>query len=90
MNNYYEFTKLIEDELSMDIISGMSNDKLKIVLDDYFNDIETYLNEFAIAFKKRFKGHDYDDYYYHTKSLIEELNDIKIILNILIERTKDE
>lgn len=40
--------------------------------------------------KKIFKGHDYDDYYYHAKSLVEELNDIKIILNILIERTKDE
>lgn len=90
MNNYCNFTNFIEDGLAMDIFNGMSNEKLKRILDDYFNDIEIYLNDFADTFKKLFKGQDYDDYYYHAKSLIEELNDIKIILNVLIERNKDE
>lgn len=90
MNNYYEFTKLIEDGLAMDLFNFMSDEKLKSILDDYFNDIENYLNDFADTFKMLFNGQDYDDYYYHAKSLIEELNDIKIILNILIERNIDE
>ncbi len=55
MNNYCNFTKLIEDGLTMDIFNFMSNDKLKRVLDDSFNDIGTYLNDFANTFKKLFK-----------------------------------
>lgn len=90
MNNYYEFSKLIEDGVSMDFFNFMSDEKLKIILDDYFNDIENYLNDFANTFKYLFNGKDYDEYYYQAKSLIEQLNDIKIILNILIERKIDE
>ncbi len=90
MNNYYEFSKLIEDGVSMDFFNFMSDEKLKTILDDYFNDIENYLNDFSNTFKYLFKGKDYDEYYYQAKSLIEQLNDIKIILNILIERKIDE
>lgn len=90
MNNYCNFTKLIEDGVSMDILNFMSDNKLKKILDEYFNDIETYLNEFADTFKMIFKGIDYDDYYYHALALIEELNDIKIAINILIERNINE
>lgn len=90
MNNYYEFTKFIEDELTMDIFNGMTDERLKSILDDCFNDTENYLNEFADTFKMLFKGKDYDEYYYHAKALVEQLNDIKIILNILIERNIDE
>ena len=90
MNNYYEFTKFIEDGLAMDIFNGMSDGKLKLILDDHFNDIENYLNEFADTFKSVFNGIDYDEHYYQAKALVEQLNDIKIILNILLERAKDE
>ena len=86
MNNYYEFTKLEEDGLTIDIYSALSKERLKNILDASFNDIENYLNDFANTFKSVFKGKDYDEYYYHAKALIEELNDIKIILNILAER----
>ena len=90
MQNYYEFTNLIEDGVTVDIYSFLSEEKLKSILDNSFNDIETYLNEFATTFKSIFKGKDYDDYYYHAMSLIEELNDIKIILNILETRNRNE
>lgn len=90
MKNYYNFTNLIEDGVTIDIYSFLSEEKLKNILDNSFNDIETYLNEFATTFKSIFKGQDYDDYYYHAVSLIEELNDIKIILNILETRKRNE
>lgn len=90
MNNYYEFTKFDEDESSINLFNSMSDDKLKILLDDYFNEIDDYLNLFADTFKLLFKGKDYDDYYYLAKSLLEQINDIKIILNILVERHTDE
>lgn len=88
MNNYYEFTNLIEDGFTIDIYSFLSEKKLKKILDNSFNDIETYLNEFATTFKSIFKGSDYDEYYYHVMALLEELNDIKLILNILESRKK--
>ncbi len=90
MNNYYKFTKFDEDGFAMDIFNFMTDDKLKMILDEYFNDIDNYLNMFADTFKSIFKGKDYDEYYYQAKSLTEQLNDIKIILNILIERKSDE
>lgn len=90
MKNYCNFTNYIENGLNPDIFNNMSNERIKTVLDENFNDIEIYLNEFANAFKLLFNGEDYDDYYYNAKSLIEELNDIKIIINVLIERYIDE
>lgn len=90
MNNYYEFTKLIEDKESFDFFNSLSTNVLKNINDDNFNDIESYLNYFSKVFKKIFNGTDYDEFYYQAKSLIEQLNDIKIILNILIERKNNE
>ena len=90
MNNYYEFTKLIEDGESIDIYSSASNQKLKEILNDIFNDIDYRTDEAAKAFKIFFKGRDYDEYYYSMMVLLEELNDIKIILNILKERDINE
>lgn len=82
MNNYYEFTKFDEDGFAMDIFNAMSDERLKGILDDYFNELAAYL--------ALFKGKDYDEFYYQAKSLLEQINDIKIILNILLERSMDE
>ena len=90
MNNYYEFTKYDEDGFAMDIFNGLSNDKLKSILDDYFNEIEYFLDLFADTFKNVFNGSDYDEFYYQSKSLVEQINDIKIIINILKERDINE
>ena len=90
MNNNYEFTKLIENGLTIDFYCSISKEKLKKLLDDYFNEIETCLNDFAKTFKLLFKGKDYDEYSYQAKALIETLNDIKIILNILDDISKNE
>ena len=90
MNNYYEFTKYDENGIAMDIFNGLSNDKLKSILDDYFNEIEYFLDLFADTFKNVFNGSDYDEFYYQSKSLVEQINDIKIIINILKERDINE
>ena len=90
MNNYYEFTKYDEDGIAMDIFNGLSTDKLKSILDDYFNEIEYFLDLFADTFKNVFNGSDYDEFYYQSKSLVEQINDIKIIINILKERDINE
>ena len=90
MNNYYEFTKYDEDGIAMDIFNGLSNDKLKSILDDYFNEIEYFLDLFADTFKNVFNGSDYDEFYYQSKSLVEQINDIKIMINILKGRDMDE
>ena len=83
MNNYYKFTNLIEDGVTIDIYSFQSTAKLKSTLDNFFNDIDIYLKNFA-------KLSIYDKYQNRAKVLLEELNDIKIILNILKERDINE
>ena len=89
MNNYFEFN-YIEDRESFEYFNSLSNNVLKNILDNNFNYIEFYLKEFANVFKKVFNGNDYDEFYYTCLSLVEELNDIKIILNILKVRDKNE
>ena len=89
MNNYYEFN-YNEDRESFEYFNSLSNNVLKNILDNNFNYIEFYLKEFSNIFKKLFNGKDYDEFYYSCLSLVEELNDIKIILNILKERDKNE
>ena len=86
MNNYYEFTKYEEDGMTLAIFNGLSNDKLKSILDDYFNEIECFLDTFTNIFNES----NYDEFYYKSKSLIEQINDIKIIINILKGRDMDE
>lgn len=89
-NNYYEFTNFIEDGFAMDIFNGMSNERLKNILDNYLNEIDYFLDLFADTSKSVFKEKDYDVFYYQSKSLIGQINDIKIIINILAERNKNE
>ena len=89
MNNYFEFN-YNEDRESFEYFNSLSNNVLKNILDNNFNYIEFYLKEFANVFKKVFNGNDYDEFYYTCLSLVEELNDIKIILNILKVRDKNE
>ena len=89
MNNYYEFN-YNEDRESFEYFNSLSNNVLKNILDNNFNYIEFYLKEFANVLKKLFNGNDYDEFYYTCLSLVEELNDIKIILNILKEKDKNE
>ena len=55
-------------------------------LNDNLNNIDYYLNYYAEILRAIFNGDDYDEHYYLLKSLTEELNDIKIILNILGDR----
>ena len=90
MYNYYEFNKYDEDGFAMDIFNGLSTEKLKSILNDNFNEIEYFLDLFGNTFKSMFNGDDYDEFYYQSKSLIEQINDIKIILNILRDRDIDE
>ena len=89
MNNYYEFN-YIEDKESFEYFNSLPINALNTYLNDDFNYIEFHLKEFANVFKQIFNGNDYDEFYYICKSLIDELNDIKIILNILKEKDKNE
>ena len=88
MNNYYEFTNLIYDKETFEYFNSLSSNILKNILNDNFNYIESNLNNYANIFKILFQDNDYSEFYYSCKSLIEEINDIKIILNILKERCK--
>ena len=89
MYNYYEFN-YNEDEESFKYFNSLSNYTLKNILNKNFNYIETNLLNYAIVFKKIFESKDYDEFYYSCLSLVEELNNIKIIINILRERDKNE
>ena len=86
MNNYYEFSNLSNDKDAFKYFNSLSTNILNTYLNDTFNYIESYLEQFSYVFKTIFNGQDYDEFYYSCKSLIEELNDIKIILNILKDR----
>lgn len=90
MNNYFEFTNFINDKDSFEYFKSLSSNTLHIYLNNSFNDIETYLNYYTSIYKNIFKGSDYDEFYFSCKELIEELNDIKIILNIIRGRNQDE
>ena len=90
MNNYFEFTNFVEDKDSFECFNSLSSNTLNTHLDASFIFIENYLDYFASFFKDTFNGSDYDEFYYSCKALIEELNDIKIILNIMRKRDKDE
>ena len=89
MNNYYEFN-YTDDEESFEYFNSLSTNILKNILNENFNYIESFLEEFSNVFKAIFNKNDYDEFYYSCKSLIEELNGIKIILNILKERDINE
>ena len=89
MNNYYEFN-YNENRESFEYFNSLPINVLKNILDNNFNYIEFYLKEFANVFKKAFNGNDYDEFYYICLSIVEELNDIKIILNILKEKDRNE
>ena len=86
MNNYYEFNTIIDDTESFEYFNSLSNKCLKNILNENFNYIDYYLNYYADFFKNLFDGSDYDEFYFSCKSLSEELNNIKIILNILESR----
>ena len=89
MNNYYEFN-FNEDKESFEYFNSLSNNVLKNILNENFNYIETNLINYANVFKEIFESKDYDEFYYSCLSLVEELNDIKIIISILKERDKNE
>ena len=89
MNNYYEFNYK-EDKESFKYFNSLPSNILNTYLNDIFIYIESYLDQFSHVFKNIFNGRDYDEFYYTCKSLIEELNDIKIILNILKNRDENE
>ena len=83
MKNYYKFNKLIYDKDSIKYYSSLSINVLNDILNTSFDNIDYYLNYYAGILRIIFNGDDYDEHYYLLKSLSEELNDIKIILNIL-------
>ena len=86
VNNYYEFNKLFEDNESFEYFGSLSTNDLKIILNDCFDNIDTYLTFYSSVFKNILNGSDYDEFYYSCLALLEELNDIKIILNILKDK----
>lgn len=87
MKNYYEFENLNYEKDTVDFYKSITNIELKKHLNKNFNDIEYYLSYYAEILKSIFYGTDYDEHYYMLNALVEELNDIKIILNIL--KSKD-
>ena len=89
MNNYYEFN-YNEDRESFEYFNSLPINVLKNILNENFNYIETNLINYANVFKEIFESKDYDEFYYTCLSLVEELNDIKIIINILKDRDKNE
>ena len=89
MSNYYEFN-YTDDKESFEYFNSLSTNILKNILNENFDYIESFLEVFSNVFKVIFNKNDYDEFYYSCKSLIEELNDIKIILNILKERDINE
>ena len=89
MNNYYEFN-YNEDRESFEYFNSLPINVLKNILNENFNYIETSLINYANVFKEIFESKDYDEFYYTCLSLVEELNDIKIIINILKDRDKNE
>lgn len=90
MNNYYEFTKINEDRDSFRYFNSLSDKTLKNILNNSFNYIDDTINNYANIFKIIFNEKDYDEFYYSCLSLCEELNDIKIILNVLEDRSNNE
>jgi hypothetical protein len=88
MFNYYNFTTLINDEESFKYFNSLSNKNLNYILNNSFNYIDDTLNEYSNIFKGLFKCYDYNELYYSCKALSEELNNIKIIINILRERNE--
>ena len=83
MKNYYKFNKLIYDKDSIKYYSSLSINVLNDILNTSFDNIDYYLNYYAEILRIIFNGDDYDEHYYLLKSLSAELNDIKLILNIL-------
>lgn len=83
MKNYYEFTKLNDDIESINFYNSMSIKQLKEQLNISLNNIDYYLNYYAEFLNDSFKGSDYHEHYYIMKSLSEDINSIKTILNIL-------
>ena len=89
MYNYYEFN-YDENKESFEYFNSLSTSVLKNILNKNFNYIEINLINYANVFKKIFESNDYDEFYYSCLSLIEDLNDIKIIINILREKDRNE
>ena len=83
MNNYYKFSKIINDKDSVKYYSSLPTNVLNDILNASFDNIDYYLNYYAEILRATLNSNDYDEHYYLLKSLSEELNDIKIILNIL-------
>ena len=89
MRNYYEFNYL-NDKESFEYFNSLSTNILKNILSENFDYIEDGLNNMSTVFITLFKGKDYNEFYDLCLCLIEELNNIKIILNILKEKNKHE
>ena len=90
MINYYKFTKLNENIESINFYNSISKKELVSILDNTLNDIDYYLNYYAEFLNCSFKGSDYHEHYYLMKSLSEEINNIKLILNILKNSDENE
>lgn len=86
MKNYYGFLNLINDKESFEHFNSLSSEELISFLNDCFDYIDDNISNYANIFKIIFKNYDYDELYYSCKSLSEEINNIKIIINILKER----
>lgn len=85
MYNYYNFNNLYDDNETVSFYNSLSSKQLNQELNNLFDNIEYYVNYYAEFSQSIFNGNDYDEHFYTLKSLSENLNDIKIILNILKE-----
>ncbi len=84
MINYYKFSNIKDDYNDIfNYYNSFPKKELEKHLDDILMWMEDDINECADTFKTIFKGLDYDEYYCICKCLTENINEIKIILNIL-------
>lgn len=84
MRNYF-LTKVFDDKETYNFFKSLSKKELKELLSMKLEDINDYLVYYSKLLKIIFNGTDYNEHNCNLKSLSEEVNDIKIILNILEE-----
>lgn len=82
MENYF-FDTFNNNEESHEFYSTLSKKELVQILNMKFDEINCNLFYYANLLKQILKGLDYDEHYYNLLSLVEDISDIKIIVDIL-------
>lgn len=81
MKNY--FTTFDKNKESLKFYKNLSKKELIQILNMKFDNINDNVSYYAKLLKQIFKGSDYDEHYYNLLSIVEDVSDIKIIVDIL-------